>query len=142
MPLSPSLAAPAAVTLGYLLVYYLTILNVLRVKSAIAAELNARGESFDRYATPDPRMRAADRIQLNTLEHMPPFLTLLWLDAGFAGAAHATALGGVYLATRCLYPFMVGTTLGGSAPKGIGRVTTIGYVTLALLAGDVVRALV
>lgn len=136
------LAGPVAVTLSYLVVYYLTIVNVLRVKKGLSAEYRARGETFDRYATPDKRMLAADRIQLNTLEHMPPFLALLWIDATLVSAAHASVLGAAYLLSRCLFPFMVGRQLGQGAPDGIMRVTGIGYGALALLAGDVIWACV
>jgi hypothetical protein len=136
------LAGPVAVTLSFLAVYYLTIVNVLRVKKALAAEYQARGEAFDRYATLDTRMRAADRIQLNTLEHMPPFLVLLWLDATLVSAAHASVIGAVYLLSRCAYPFMVGRQLGAGAPRGIVRVTGIGYAALAVLAADVTWACV
>ena len=67
------------VTFAYLILYYAFMLNVLRVKLKVAASCKARGEKFDRYQNNDPILRAADRIQLNTLEHMPPFLILLWL---------------------------------------------------------------
>ncbi|MBK7864235.1 MAG: MAPEG family protein [Archangiaceae bacterium] len=137
-----TLAGPLAVTLGYVVVYYLSMMNVLRVKTALSREYQARGETFDRYATHDKRMLAADRVQLNTLEHMPPFLVLLWLDATLASAPHASVLGGVYLLTRCIYPFMVGRALGGEAPRGIGRVIGISYLMLALFAVDLVVALV
>lgn len=135
-------AGPVAVTLGYLTSYYLSIGNVLRVKGALQREYRARGETFDRYATPDKRMLAADRVQLNTLEHMPPFLALLWLDAALVSALHATVLGGAYLASRLAYPLMVGRQLGTGAPRHIFRVTGVGYAALGLLAADLVRALV
>lgn len=138
----PGLSGPVAITLGYLGAYYASIVNVLRVKRTLQREYEARGETFDRYATADKRMLAADRVQLNTLEHMPPFLTLLWLDATLVSALHASVLGGAYLASRLVYPLMVGKTLGAGAPAHIGRVTFVGYAALGLLAIDLAWALV
>ena len=134
-------AGPLLVTLGYFAFYYGALVNILRVKRTLRRELAARGERFDRYATPDKRMLAADRVQLNTLEHMPPFLTLLWLDAVLVSPTHAAIGGSVYLATRCLYPFVLGSRVGGDAPRRVIPLTFTGYVTLACLSADLVRAL-
>ena len=92
------------VTFAYLVLYYAFMLNVLRVKLSVAASSKAQGVKFDRYQTNDPRLRAADRIQLNTLEHMPPFLILLWLDAIMGSVMVASFLGWTYVGLRTLYP--------------------------------------
>lgn len=127
-------AGPLLVTLGYLLVYYAAITNVLRVKTRLHREGAARGEPFDRYATSDRRMLAADRVQLNMLEHMPPFLVLLWLVAAFGNTLHATVGGSLYLATRIAYPLVLGGNVGRDAPRRVMPLTFTGYAVLAAFA--------
>ena len=132
-------AGPLLISLGYILFYYLTIVNVSRVKTRLRREAKERGERFDRYNTPDKRMLAADRVQLNTLEHMPPFLALLWLDATLVNVHHATAAGGVYLASRMLYPFVLGRQIGSDAPRRVMPLTFTGYTVLGFLWVDLLH---
>lgn len=120
-------------TLSYVVVYYAFISNVLRVKVALAREYQARGEKFDRYLGGDRTMLAADRIQLNTLEHMGPFLALLWLHAAFASPWGATVAGALYIASRLAYSFMLGAQLGRSIRKRVMLATITGYAVLAYL---------
>ncbi len=87
-------------------------------------------------------MLAADRAQLDTLEHVPPFLALLWLHAAFVGPGSATAAGAVYLATRIAHPILVGARLGRGVKLGILYATVPGYVVLAYLLVGLVYALV
>src|SRR5215510_6802341 len=63
----------------YFALYYALNVHVLRTKRRLRREYRARGEEFDRYYTQDRRMLTADRCLLNMLEHMPPFVCLLWL---------------------------------------------------------------
>ncbi|MEC7949244.1 MAG: MAPEG family protein [Myxococcota bacterium] len=121
------------VTLGYLLVYYAFLLNGLRVKLRVSRECRERGERFDRYRGDYPALRASDRIQLNTLEHMPPFLVFLWLHAFVVGPASATALGWVYVLLRATYPLFLGVRLGRNIPRRLLINTFSGYVVLAVL---------
>ena len=132
---------PLAVTLAYVLVYYGFQINVLRVKTARAAHYKSQGEQFDRYFGQDREMLAADRIQLNVLEHMGPFLVLLWLHAVFVDTSAATEAGGVYVASRALYPWMMGGRLGRRVPARIMVATGLGYAVLIYLAGAIVVAM-
>ena len=88
-------ASVIIVTLVYVLLYYLFLLNVLRAKVLVLRQCKERGEKFNRYENDYPELRAADRIQLNMLEHMPTFLVALWLHAVFVSVVSATWLGGL-----------------------------------------------
>ncbi|MFT4974460.1 MAG: putative membrane protein YecN with MAPEG domain [Myxococcota bacterium] len=134
MAVSPELAhyaGPVAVTVGYVALYYGILIHILRVKTALSRQYREKGEKFDRYFGQDREMLAADRIQLNTLEHMPTFLVLLWLNAVFIGTTGATIVGSIYLAARVAYPFVVGDRLGRSVPARILLVTVPGYAVVA-----------
>ena len=131
-------AGPLLVTVAYVVVYYLLIANQLRVKTRLRRAYRARGESFDRYFNTDREMLAADRYVGNMLEHMPPFLVLLWLNAIFVGPRGASFAGAAYVLSRLLYPFVIGPKLGRSVPSRILFVTVIGYVTIAYLAARLV----
>jgi hypothetical protein len=78
-------------------------------------------------------MLAADRYVGNMLEHMPPFLALLWLNAAFVGPRGATIAGAVYLACRLVYPFLMGPRLGRGVPRRILFATLVGYTVIAYL---------
>jgi hypothetical protein len=51
-----ALRYPMLVTVAYAVVYYLTTVNVALVKGRLFREYEAKGEKFDRYRTPEPRM--------------------------------------------------------------------------------------
>ena len=99
------------VTLCYILLYYVFMMNVLRVKMKVIRQCKEKGEHFERYTVHYPELLAADRIQLNMLEHMPPFLILLWLQARVVSPDSAALLGWIYLVLRVLYPFLLGTEI-------------------------------
>jgi hypothetical protein len=124
-------AGPLIVTITYVLVYYALQVNQLRVKGRMRREHKARGERFDRYFNTDRTMLAADRYAGNMLDHMPTFLLLLWLDATFVGTNDATVAGGIYVASRIVYPFLMGPTLGASVPSRILFATVAGYGVVA-----------
>lgn len=130
-----SQAGPIVVTVAYVLVYYGTQINIARLKPQLEREYRDRGEKFDRYFGQDRRMLAADRVQLNMLEHMPPFLVLMWLHAVFLSPTTATIAGSVYLAARVAYPLLVGTRLGRSIRAKVLLATVPGYLVIAYLAG-------
>ena len=122
---------PVVVTVVYVAVYYAFILNVLRVKNRLKRE---GGGAFDRYDINNREMLAADRVQLNMLEQMPPFLVLLWLHAVFVSTFSATIVGAVYVASRALYPIVFGSRAQGGAPTRVMPLTFTGYGIIAFLA--------
>ena len=133
MPAAPY-AGPLVVTLAYVALYYAFQVNLLRVKLRLAAEYAARGEKFDRYFGHDREMLAADRFQLNMLEHMGPFLVLLWLNAVFVSPWSATVAGAVYVVARALYPFAMGDRVGRGVRAAIFLSTGPGYLVIAWFA--------
>ena len=129
--MSRTYAAPLLITVAYVLVYYTMVLNQLLVRTRLRREYRARGESFDRYFGADREMLAADRWAGNMLEHMPPFLALLWLNAIFVGTRDASWAGAVYVFARVIYPFVMGRRLGKGVPTRILFATLLGYLVLA-----------
>jgi len=136
----PTQTGPLLVTLAYLLVYYAIVVNVGRSKIRLSGEYAKRGEKFDRYFGQDREMLAADRFQLNQLEHMPPFLILLWLVAVFVSPVFATVGGSIYVLTRVLYPFMMGSRLGRGVKGSILVATLPSYLVLLSFMGALVWA--
>jgi uncharacterized membrane protein YecN with MAPEG domain len=132
---------PLIVTLAYLGLYYGFQMNILRVKQALSKAYADRGEKFDRYFGQDREMLAADRLQLNTLEHMPPFLILLWLNAVFVSASSATIAGAAYVVARTYYPFVLGKRLGRGVRPSIMLSTGVGYVVITYYCGALIWAL-
>jgi uncharacterized MAPEG superfamily protein len=126
------------VTIGYVGVYYLFLVNVLRVKVSMAKSCRANGTQFDRYLSVDPKLRAADRVQLNTLEHMPAFLVLLWLYAAVVDVSDAAILGWLYVILRAIYPIFMGSSLKRNIPMRLLINTFAGYLILAFMVGGIV----
>ena len=118
------------VTLAYVSLYYLLMVNGLVVKIKVAKRCRDDGEPFLRYTGNYPEVLAADRAQLNTLEHMPPFLILLWLLAWVVSIQSAAWLGGLYVVIRASYPFFLGRTLTRSFPRRVFINTFSGYAVL------------
>ena len=126
----PTQLGPLLVTLVYLALYYAFQINILAVKTRLQREYKARDEKFDRYFGQDRHLLAADRYQLNMLEHMPPFLALLWLNAVFVGTQGATVAGGLYVAARLAYPLLMGRRLGRGIQNKLMLSTGLGYAVL------------
>ncbi len=129
------------VTLSYIALYYVFLINILRVKRRVAAQCRAAGERYDRYASRHPEMLAADRVQLNMLEHMPPFLVLLWLQSLLVSPQSAAVLGSIYLLLRASYPVFLGSTLKRDIPRRLLLNTFAGYAVLTIFAGWQVASL-
>jgi hypothetical protein len=127
-------AGPVLVTVVYFVVYFGFHMRVLRTKQRLRREYRARGEEFDRYYTQDRRMLTADRCVLNMLEHMPPFLCLLWLHTVFVDPVSATVAGSAYVVTRAAYPFLLGRVVGTRLPWRLLAATYTGYVIELYLA--------
>ncbi len=133
---------PIVVTLLYVTLYYAFQIHIMRVKGRLVSEYKARGEKFDRYFGQDRHMLAADRIQLNMLEHMPVFLVLLWMSAVFVDPMFATVVGGIYTAARALYPFLMGDRLGRGIRPRILIATVTGYLAIVAFVGGLVWKMV
>jgi len=129
---------PVLVTVIYVLLYYATQIHILRTKGRLRKAYAERDETFDRYFGQDREMLAADRVQLNMLEHMPVFLVLLWLHAVFVSPFSATVAGGIYTALRGAYPFVLGGRLGRGVKSAIMAVTFPSYGVIAYLAAGLV----
>jgi hypothetical protein len=130
------------VTIAYLVLYFAFHMRVLRTKWRLRREYRERGEEFDRYYTKDRQMLTADRCVLNMLEHMPPFLCLLWLTAVFVGQTSATIAGSAYVVTRAAYPFLLGPMVGTRLPRRLLVATYTGYgIEFYLAAALCVEAL-
>ena len=125
-------SAVLAVTLAYLLLYYLFMLHGLVVKMKVAKRCKERGEPFLRYTGHYPEILATDRVQLNTLEHMPPFLVLMWTQAFVVTPQSAAGLGTVYVVIRATYPLFLGRSLTRSFPKRVFLNTFSGYAVLTV----------
>jgi len=133
---------PLIISLAYVALYYVLMIRLLFLKSRLRREYEARGERFDRYFGNDRVMLAGDRMVLNTLEHMPPFLILLWLHAVFVDALSATIAGGIYFTCRAAYPFLLGNKLGSGVPTRVLAATFSGYAVLLYLSGGLIWAMI
>ena len=122
------------VTLAYLGIYYALMVNGLRVKVKLAKQCKAEGTPFLRYSNQYPELLASDRHQLNMLEHMPPFLVLLWLQALIVSVGSAALLGWAYVVVRATYPFFVGSRLRSGIKSRVFINTFTGYGILTVFA--------
>jgi len=127
-------AGPIAVTFAYFALYYGFMNHILVVKLRLRKSYAKRGETFDRYFSQDRAMLAADRTQLNMLEHMPVFLVLFWLHAFLVSSSEATYLGVIYTASRAFYPVMLKGRMGNQIPMRILYVTVTNYIILLIMA--------
>jgi len=141
--------APLAVTRVYLGVYYALMVNLLFVKQKLVADYTSRGEKYDRYFNTDRVQLAADRKIGNMLEHMAPFVALMWRAAVFAGPMLAAAGGAVYTLARAAYPFLIGPKMGRGVSNKVLYATFTGYgvllyffvlIGLAMFAPDILSA--
>ena len=130
------------VSVATVVLYYGFLIRLMLVKIGLHREYRARGEKFDRYQSRDSRLLAADRAQLNMLEHLPTFLIALWTNAWVVSAEGATLAGIVWLLARVAYPFLIGRGLGRDIPLRVLIATFTGYGAIAYLAGAVIWALV
>ncbi len=132
---------PVWVTLAYLVLYYGFLTKLMFVKIRLSKEYKERGEKFDRYFGQDREMLAADRTQLNMLEHMPVFLILLWLHGIIGEASEATFAGALYVGMRAMYPLLLGSRLGRGLPMKLFFVTFGAYAVCLFMAVRIAMAL-
>ena len=104
------------------------------VKRRVAQECRDAGQRYDRYRCQHPERLAADRVQLNTLEHMPLFLVLLWGQSLIVSPSSAANLGAIYVAIRATYPFFLRRVLHGTFPRRVLFNTFCGYSVLSVLS--------
>eukprot|EP00466_Bigelowiella_natans_P004912 jgi/Bigna1/81098/fgenesh1_pg.77_\ len=119
---------PGIVTFAYLSVYYGFLLNAAFTKRVLERRYKAEDKKFDRYFGQDRVMLRADRIHLNTLEHMVPFLGMMWLHAVFVDVRSATLAGSIGTIARALYPFFL-----GSRKKGLGFINSKTRINILML---------
>ena len=136
-----TIAGPAWVTLAYLGIYGAFMVNLARVKIGLHRKYHAKGQRFDRYFGQDREMLVADRIQLNMLEFMPVFLTLLWLHALVVSSIEATILGATYTLTRAIYPLLLSKKMGKDIPPRLLIATFSGYFVLTTMAVRIMQHL-
>lgn len=122
------------VTLTYITLYYAFMGNILRVKLNVIKQCKAGGEPFHRYTNQYPELLAADRTQLNMLEHMPPFLVLMWLHSFVVSPTSAAILGSIYVLLRATYPFFLGPRLQRNFPMRLLFNTFSAYGVLTVMA--------
>lgn len=97
MQASPAVLATALVTILALVVYFITSVRVgqMRVKHGVKAPATSGHPEFDR----------AFRVQMNTLEHLPVLIPLLWLTVFYFQVfpLAAPVLGLAWVVGRVLY---------------------------------------
>ena len=97
MQASPVVLSSALVTILAIVVYFYMGVQVgqMRVKHGVKAPATSGAQEFDR----------AFRVQMNTLEHLPVLLPLLWLTTFFFAPypLAAPVLGVVWIIGRVLY---------------------------------------
>lgn len=136
MPLDPAaLRGPIVVTTVYFLLWYALLFGLqTRTKYRLRREYAARGQVFDRYRSFDPEMLRADRAVQNTHEQMVPFLAAMWMHAVVVSPTSATVFGGVYVALRAAYPFLLGSRIAEVQPKRVALVTFPCYGLIAWMS--------
>ena len=126
MQASPVVLSSAIVTILAIVVYFITGWRVgqMRERHGIKAPATSGHPQFDR----------AFRVQMNTLEHLPVLLPLLWLTTFFFAPYPmiAPALGVVWIIGRVLY---MNTYMSDPDKRGPGfGISALAEVLLLLLA--------
>jgi glutathione S-transferase len=128
MQASPVVLSTAVVTILAILVYFFMGVRVgqMRAKHAIKAPATSGHPEFDR----------AFRVQMNTLEHLPVFLPLLWLAVWYFSPfpAAAPALGALWVVGRVMYmqAYMHDPDTRGPG-FGVCALAELGLLVLALI---------
>jgi len=126
MQASPVVLSSAIVTILAIVVYFITGWRVgqMRERHGIKAPATSGHPQFDR----------AFRVQMNTLEHLPVLLPLLWLTTFFFAPYPmiAPVLGVVWIIGRVLY---MNTYMSDPDKRGPGfGISALAEVLLLLLA--------
>jgi len=116
----------AIVTILAIVLYYYMGINVgqMRIKHGVKPPATTGAPEFER----------AFRVQMNTLEHLPVFLPLLWMTTYYFGVAPwiAPALGLVWIVGRWLY--MTGYLVDPAKRETGFLVSALVEIVLLLLA--------
>jgi glutathione S-transferase len=123
---SPVYLSTALVTILAIVLYYLMGFKVgqMRTKHRIHAPATSGAPEFDR----------AFRVQMNTLEHLPVFIPLLWLTTIYFGVIPmaAPALGVVWIIGRAMY---MDSYMRDPAKRGPGfGISSLAEILLLILA--------
>ena len=94
-PIQPGMIWIGWITIAAMILYIATALEVARARGRhrIEAPVMTGNPDFERVV----------RVQANTLEHLVPFLAMLWLCAVFWAPLPAALLGVVWLFGRAVY---------------------------------------
>jgi glutathione S-transferase len=117
----------ALVTIGAMVVYLTMAGQVGRARTKFGVEAPATTGHAD--------FERVFRVQANTLEGLPPFLTGLWLFGAFLNEPIAAGVGVVWIVGRILY--MTGYSRAAGA-RSLGFLIQA-VATLVLLAGALVK---
>jgi len=123
---SPVVLASAIITILAIVLYFYTTVNVARMrhKHGVHAPASSGHAEFD----------CAFRVQMNTLEHLPVFLPLLWLATLYFSPypLAAPALGVVWIIGRALY---LDGYMKAPEKRGLGfGISSLAEVLLLVLA--------
>ena len=119
-PIQPGMIWIGWITIAAVILYIATAIQVARARNRHRIEAPAM--------TGNPDFERVVRVQANTLEHLVPFLAMLWLCAVFWAPLPAALLGVVWLFGRGVYAVGYYRTAEGRHAGFI-----IGMVALLLL---------
>ena len=132
----------AKLTVVFVLLYALTMVNIVVAKKRLLRQHQQEKKVFDRYQS--PQMQTADRLQGNFLEWAPIFLGLLWSLAATSNLSKASLVAAwLYLALRLLYVVLI--LKHGVATNGANRPLWIStfpsYLCLLYMTQQAIRSI-
>lgn len=118
------------------LVYGTILLALLEyiAMSALVGRMRAKHGIRAPAMTGHPEFERANRVHVNTLEHLIIFVPAVWIFAAYVSAAWAAALGALFVVARALYA--VGY-LQAAEKRSIGAGIT-GIVVIVLVVGGLI----
>jgi len=129
------------VTVLYMLMYISFMILQLNTRDAAVARAKVAGKTlpegkpFASYVADDEGARMGERVFLNTLEQMGPFLISLWMCAAFVSCELATVLGSVAIVARCLMPLLWSMGPGGAWNIKVELSTQPYYICVTAMLG-------
>jgi glutathione S-transferase len=118
------------------LVYGTILLALLEyiAMSALVGRMRAKHGIRAPAMTGHPEFERANRVHVNTLEHLIIFVPAVWIFAAYVSTAWAAALGALFVVARALYA--VGY-LQAAEKRSIGAGIT-GIVVIVLVVGGLI----